>query len=145
MTKVQFYHNAADPLELACEFAAKAYAGGRRVALLVPDAETATQLDRMLWSMEPPAFIPHVLAGSALAFETPVIIGRADEAFDWPHDELLFNLADDVPTGFQRFRMVVEIVGESEGQKRPARARWMHYKNLGLPLQAFDAVRREAL
>ena len=145
MTKVQFYHNAADPLELACEFAAKAYAGGRRVALLVPDAETAAQLDRMLWSVEPSAFVPHVLAGSALAIETPVIIGRSDETVEWPHDELLFNLADDIPADFQRFRMVIEIVGESESQKRPARARWMHYKNLGHPLQAFDAVRREAL
>jgi DNA polymerase III subunit chi len=145
MPRVQFYHNAENPLALACELAERAFAGGRKVALRVPDGTAARQLDQLLWSFHQLAFVPHVMAGTPLAPETPVIIGRADAAAEWPHHEILFNLADDVPPGIEQFRMLIEIIGQDEAQKGPARARWKHYKSLDLPLQAFDAVRREAI
>ncbi|NMG15272.1 DNA polymerase III subunit chi [Aromatoleum bremense] len=145
MTRVQFYHNAENPLALACELAARAYSGGRRVAVRVPGAAAARELDQLLWSFDPLLFVPHVMADAPLAARTPVVIGDATRATAWPHAELLFNLADDIPPDFERFRMLVEIVGQGEAQKLPARARWTHYKQRELPLQAFDAVRREAL
>jgi DNA polymerase-3 subunit chi len=145
VTRVQFYHNAENPLALACELAVSAWGTGRKVALRVADAASARTLDQMLWTFDPLAFVPHVMAASPLASETPIIIGQADAATDWPHADMLFNLADDVPPGYQDFRIVVEIVGRSDAVRLPARARWMHYKQRELPLQAFDAVRREAL
>ncbi|MDT3669668.1 MAG: DNA polymerase III subunit chi [Aromatoleum sp.] len=144
-TRVQFYHNAEHPLALACEFAARAVAGGRKIALRVADEPMARELDRMLWNFDPLEFVPHVMADSPLAAETPVVIGRADAQQPWPETDMLLNLADDIPEGFERFRMLVEIVGQSETQKQPARMRWKHYKQQDLRLQAFDAVRREAL
>lgn len=144
-TRAQFYHNAEDPLALACELAARAFTAGRKVALRAPDAAAARRLDQLLWSAEPRAFVPHVTADSPLAPETPVVIGRADAVVDWPHADMLLNLGDDVPPDFERFRLVVEIVGGSEAAKRPARARWKHYRDRGVALQAFDAVRREAM
>ncbi|NMF89102.1 DNA polymerase III subunit chi [Aromatoleum petrolei] len=143
--RVQFYHNAENPLALACELAARAYGSGRKVALRTQDATSARQLDQLLWSFEQQSFVPHVMAGSPLAGETPVVIGHAEAPNEWPHTEILFNLADDVPPGYERFRMLIEIIGQNEAQKLPARARWMHYKQQDLPLQAFDAIRREAL
>ena len=144
-TRVQFYHNTGHPLSLACEFAARAFADGRKVALRVPDEAAAKQLDRMLWSFDPLEFVPHVMADSPLAAETPVIIGRADAAPRWPAADMLVNLAEDIPGDFERFRLLVEIVGQSEAEKLPARARWMHYRQRDLRLQAFDSERREAL
>lgn len=144
-TRVRFYHNAEEPIALACELAARAYASGRRVAVRLPDAAAARALDERLWSFDPLAFVPHVMAGSPLAGETPVVLGEAGSAAPWPHAEVLFNLAADVPPDFERFGLLVEIVGQDEAQKQPARARWLHYKQRELPLQAFDAVRREAL
>lgn len=145
MPRIQFYHNAADPLELACELVARACASGKRVAVRAPDAASARALDRLLWSADPQSFTPHVQAESPLAAETPVVIGRADAPINWPHGEVLFNLAHDVAPGFEDFRMVVEIVGQGEFDKQHARDRWRRYKQSDLPLQAFDAVRREAL
>ena len=144
-TRVQFYHNTSDPLALACELVGKAYAGGRHVALRVADDEMARQLDRRLWSFEQLSFIPHVMRDAPLASETPVLIGRAHDTGPWPHNDLLFNLAQVIPEGFDAFRMVIEIVGQSEAEKNPARARWMQYKSSGAPLQAFDSIRREAI
>lgn len=145
MTRVQFYHNAENPLALACELAARAYAGGRRVAVRVPGAAAARELDQLLWTFDPLMFVPHVMADAPQAPVTPVVIADAGRTIPWPHAELLFNLADDIPPDFERFRMLVEIVGQSEALKLPARARWTHYKQRELPLQAFDAIRREAI
>ncbi len=145
MTQVQFYHNAPDRLALARELIARAHASGRRIAARLPDASLARRFDQLLWTSEPLAFIPHVMSNSPLAAQTPVIIGLpgADEA--WPHTDILFNLADDLPAGVERFRVVVEIIGCGEAEKAPARARWMQYKARDLPLKAFDAEHRVAL
>lgn len=144
-TRVRFYHNTGNPLELACELVAKAYASGRRAAVRVANDEAARAFDDLLWSTEPRSFVPHVRRETPLAAETPVVIGTRDSTGAWPHHDLLFNLADDVPDDFDGFRMVVEIVGQGDVETASARARWMHYKNRGAPLQAFDSVRREAL
>lgn len=145
MTKVQFYHNTPDRLALACELVSRAHAGGRQVAVRVDDAAMARKLDLMLWTSEPLAFVPHVMNDSPLAAETPVQIATPGSDARWQHGDVLFNLAADLPPGFDGFRTVVEIVGQSEAEKAPARARWMQYKARELPLKAFDAERRVAL
>lgn len=143
--RVQFYHNTPDRLALAHELIARAHAGGRKAVVRLPDAVSARQLDQMLWTQVPLAFIPHVGIDSALAGETPVILATADSSARWPHEDMLFNLAEDLPREFGNFRLVVEIVGRSEAERLPARARWTAYKQQGLALKAFDAERREAM
>jgi len=144
MTSVHFYHNAGDPIELVCELASNAYRSGRKIVIISPDATHAQRLDRQLWTADPGSFIPHVMHGSPLAAETPIIIGLAGEK-EWPHNDLLFNLAVELPIAYERFRMLIEIIGRSEAERTPARARWMHYKQQQFPLKAFDAERRMAL
>jgi DNA polymerase-3 subunit chi len=141
---IQFYHNTVDRVALVCELLGNAQGNGRRAAVLCPDAALAQQLDNRLWTFPPGSFIPHVRAGSPLAAETPIVIGIAGTGVDWPHTDLLFNLGDEIPSGVERFRMVVEIVGHTEADRQPARARWKHYQNLQFPLKAFDAERRAA-
>ncbi len=144
-TRVQFYHNAVDPLALTRELLARALASGCRIAVRMPDAASANVLDRQLWVADPGSFLPHVMADSALAAETPVVLGPAGDNEHWPHHDILFNLASDVPPAYRQFRQLVEIVGCSETEKQPARARWLRYKREGLRLQAFDAELRTAL
>ena len=145
MTQVHFYHNAANPLGLTCELVARAFSGGRRVAIRTPESAGTKQLDDALWTFEHGSFIPHVLVGSPLEQETPVVLGHAEPVAGWPHQDLLFNLSPEVPTGFEDFRMVVEIVSQNEEDRLKARSRWMRYKSLGADLKAFDAVRRERM
>jgi len=144
MTSVHFYHNAENPTALVCELLGNAYRGRRKAVVISPDTVLAQQLDRQLWTADPRDFIPHVMYDSPLAAETPIIIGLAGEK-QWPHTDLLFNLATELPVACERFRMLIEIVGCSEAERAPARARWMHYKQQQFPLKAFDAERRMAL
>lgn len=144
-TRIQFYFNAESPLALACELIGKAYGGGHQMAVRAPDGATAHQLDQLLWTLNQQSFIPHVIADSKLAAQTPVIIDTADHPSPQSHGDMLFNLAAETPPDFSGFRLVIEIVSQREEDKQPARLRWNHYKSAGLRLQAFDAIRREAL
>jgi len=144
MTSVHFYHNAEDPISLACELLGNAYRSGRKAAIISPDTALAQRLDRQLWTADPGGFIPHVMSNSPLATETPIIIGLPGET-EWPHTDLLFNLATELPVACERFRMLIEIVGRNETERAPARARWVHYKQQQFALKAFDAERRTTL
>ena len=149
--RVQFYHNTPDPLTLACELVARAHDSGRKVVVRMPDEASAQVLDRMLWTHERLTFIPHVLQDSPLAGETPIVIASAADTSAavgkplWPHTDMLFNLAPDLPPAYPDFKLVVEIVSQREADKLPARARWTQYRERGLTLKAFDAELRVAL
>ncbi len=140
MTDVRFYHNAPDRLRVACVLTAKASGGGRRVSVFAPDGNVARHFDQMLWSFQPLAFVPHVAAGSPLAAETPVVIGTRLEAL--PDDDVLINLGDDLPDGFERFSLVIEVVGPSDPERQAARGRFRRYKEQGHALSAHDLNQR---
>ncbi|WP_153161690.1 DNA polymerase III subunit chi [Zoogloea sp. 1C4] len=140
MTDVRFYHNAPDRLRVACVLTAKASGGGRRVSVFAPDGNITRHFDQMLWSFQPLAFVPHVPAGSPLAAETPVVIGSRLDAL--PDDDVLINLGDDLPDGFERFSLVIEVVGPSDPERQAARGRFRRYKEQGHTLSAHDLNQR---
>lgn len=136
MTAVRFYHNAPDRLRAACAITAKAVAAGHKVVVYAPDEHTARRYDEQLWQQPAHGFVPHVSADSPLAERTPVLIAR--QLDNLPYDDLLLNLADELPAGFARFRQLVEIVAGDEAGRAAARSRWRSYKEHACPVQAFD-------
>lgn len=144
-TRVHFYHNTPDRLALAGELVGRALERGRKAAVRLPDAASLQRFDQLLWTREALSFLPHVPIDSPLAAETPVVLAAAGGDEAWPHADMLFNLAGDLPPGFDRFRLLVEIVGQNEADRLPARARWSTYKQRGCELKAFDAELRVAL
>lgn len=138
--EIRFYHNAPDRLRVACVLTAKASARGHKVSVFAPDNSTARHFDQMLWSFQPLAFVPHVAAGSPLAVETPVVIGNALDVL--LHDDVLVNLGGELPANFDRFRLVLEIVGPSEPERQAARHRYRSYKDRGYALSAHDLAQR---
>ncbi|MFV0664451.1 DNA polymerase III subunit chi [Denitromonas sp.] len=140
MTDIHFYHNAEDLLGVACHLAVRAFRSGRKVAVLLPDEAIARQLDQLLWTRPPMDFLPHTRFSSPLAADTPITLGDTPPAGGWPHDDVLINLAADVPPGYERFKMVVEVVGTDEAHKVPARNRWRHYAGAGLTPTAHNTA-----
>ncbi|MDQ7990374.1 MAG: DNA polymerase III subunit chi [Candidatus Dactylopiibacterium sp.] len=136
MTQVRFYHNAPDRLRAACAITTKAVAQGHRIVVFAPDAATARRYDAQLWTQQAQSFVPHVSIDSALAARTPVVI--TTRLAGLPHEDMLLNLADDLPDGFERFGQLVEIVAGDEAGVQAARARWRLYKAGNHPVQAFD-------
>ena len=118
MTRIDFYFNAEDKLQVACRLAGKALAQNKRLLIYAPQAETAQRVDRMLWTWPPTGFVPHCLAHDPQAAQTPVLIatdGDAPQAC-----EVLLNLSPEAPPHFERFERLLEIVAQ---RRRRARSR----------------------
>lgn len=129
MTEINFYTAVANPLVAAARLTGKAFAQGRRVRVLTPDAETTLLLDKMLWELPPESFVPHVTLASPHAGATPVIVDHAPT-----HDgvaDVLINLSAEPPSFFARFERLFEIVGQDDVISEAGRERWKFYKARG--------------
>ncbi|MGD9953081.1 MAG: DNA polymerase III subunit chi [Burkholderiales bacterium] len=136
MTRVDFYFNAADKLQVACRLAGKALAQGKRLLVYVPEPDAAQRLDRMLWTWPATGFVPHCAAHDPLAAETPVLIaGDADGVRD---AEVLLNLSHDTPPAFERFERLLEVVARDDGDRQAARGRYRFYRDRGYAIADHD-------
>ena len=136
MTSIDFYFNAEDRLQVACRLAGKAYAQKKKLLIYAPDGEQAQRLDRLLWTWQALAFVPHCFADDALAADTPVLIARGEDA---PAPcEVLLNLSPEAPPHFERFERLLEVVGAEEEERKGARARYAFYKQRGYAIANHD-------
>lgn len=131
----------------ACSIVAKAVRQGRRVVVHAPDAALAERFDTLLWTAQPLSFVPHVAADSPLAAQTPIVIASGLDNLPDPAtmNDVLLNLGDgvnnDLPEGFTRFKLLVEIVSTQETDRLQARQRWQTFKEKGLPITAYDLAK----
>lgn len=132
MTRIDFYTDANDRLQVACRLAAKAMAQKVRVLIYAPEGDVAAAVDRLMWTTPAIAFVPHVMAEHRLAAETPVVIARG--ADDVPHDQVLVNLDRNWPPAFARFQRLIEIVTREEEDRNAARERYRFYRDRGYPI-----------
>jgi DNA polymerase III subunit chi len=133
VTRIDFYHYADDKLRCACRLAAKAYSSAARLVVYSPDAQLLRRFDEALWAFQPTGFVPHCLAGAAVAAQTPIVLASSGEAL--PHHDVLLNLGDEWPPFFSTFERVLEIVTTDEGDKERARARYVFYKQRGYEIR----------
>ncbi|MDP1998409.1 MAG: DNA polymerase III subunit chi [Rhodoferax sp.] len=139
MTDVAFHFNAPDRLAYACRFLRKAVGLGAKV-LVTGSPGTLAQLDAALWSFSPVDFIPHCsLADDARLIEaSPVIF--SDSIQPSVHRQVLLNLADFVPEGFEEFARVIEIVDSDDEGRQLARNRWKFYTDRGYSITRHDLI-----
>ena len=132
MTEINFYTAVANPLSATARLVGKAYAQGRRVRVVTPDAATTAALDRLLWEQPVEGFVPHVTMTSPHVAVTPVIVDHS-----LTHEgaaDVLINLAAEPPAFFARFERLFEIVGQDEALAAAGRERWTFYKARGYPV-----------
>lgn len=133
MTRIDFYHYADDKLRFACRLAAKAYDQATRLVVYAPDARVLGEFDKALWTFQSTRFVPHAMAGTAIAAETPVILASSGE--NLPHHDVLLNLADEWPPFFASFERLLEIVAADDGDKAKARERYAFYRKRGYDIK----------
>jgi len=135
MTKVDFYIlPSAEPsarLDFACKLTEKAWRLGHRIYLHCSDATQREELDARLWSFKGESFVPHGLHEEDA--DTPVALGLGGDAGN--HQDLLVNLDLAVPTFFERFARVAEVVVEEPRIRQAARENFRFYRERGYPLQ----------
>ena len=144
MTEVAFHFNVPDKLAYACRLLRKATGAGSKV-VVTGESQQLRTLDTELWTFSALEFIPHCHAASADAqvlAASPVVL--ADTPRGTPHHEVLVNLGEGVPEGFERFERLIEVVSQDDGDRQRARARWKHYADRGYAIQRHDLAQRES-
>lgn len=136
MTSIDFYFNASDRLQVACRLAGKALAQKQGLLVYAPEADTASRIDRMLWTWPAIGFVPHCAVHERLAAETPVLIASGDETP--PGCPLLLNLAAACPPHFERFERLLEIVGADDEERKAGRERYRFYRERGYTISNHD-------
>lgn len=134
MPGIEFHFNAPDKLAYACRLLRKATAAGAKV-VVTADEGTLTRLDTQLWTFSQTDFIAHTHVHSAphigqLAL-SPVVLSADSAAPELPHHQVLLNLGDEMPAGFESYQRVIEVVSLDEVDRQRARVRWKTYTELG--------------
>lgn len=137
MTEVAFHFNAPERLSYACRLLRKAVGSGAKV-VVTGDADTLAELDAALWSFSATDFVPHcdLEAGPEVRACSPVILAAA--LASTPHQEVLLNLGQCVPEGFENYQRVIELVGTGDEERQRARVRWKQYTDLGYEIVRHD-------
>lgn len=117
---------------VACRLTEKAYLKGHRVYVHCTNQQDAEYLDEMLWAFKEDSFIPHNLQGEGPEPPPPVQIGFNKEPRGF--EDILINLAHDVPSFFMKFKRIMEIVSHNEQEKERSRAHYRIYKQRGCDL-----------
>lgn len=138
MTRIDFHSNVPDKIAYACRLARKALAANTQIVMLTDDASQLAELDAALWEFSAADFLPHVLAGDALAAHTPIILTDNDDA-DLPHRDLLVNLSRRTPNHVGQFKRMIEVISSNEEDAAAGRKRYVAYKQQDYPLTHFVA------
>ena len=142
MTEVSFHFNVPDRLAYACRLLRKATRAGARVAVTAP-GQTLSDLDRVLWTFDPIDFVAHrrLPAGEAVpARLSPTPVWLLDRVADAPDHDVLLNLGEEMPQGFESFERVIEIVSMSNQERHAARERWKHYSARGYAITRHEVA-----
>lgn len=137
MTEVAFHFNAPDKVGYACRLLRKAVGAGAAV-VVTADAALLDELDATLWTFSAVDFVPHCRAAApppVIAW-SPVVLTDSPRAA--PHHQVLVNLGDAVPEGFEMFERLIEVVTGDEADRQSARQRWKHYAARGYDIKRHD-------
>ncbi len=133
MTRIDFYHLQKAPLEqILPKLCEKAYATGKRIKILLGNAERVEFINSLLWTYSEESFLPHGSKRDGFAEEQPIFIS-ADETNE--NNALLLILADGAQIAVEKldaYERVLNIFdGNVETALNNARAYWKEIKSLG--------------
>lgn len=136
LIRVDFYLLASDQTDalwlVACRLLEKAYKRNHRVYVHCANQSEAEFLDDLLWSFRDDSFIPHNLIGEGPEPPPPIQIGFAKEPRGF--NDILLNLAPEIPMFHSKFKRIMELVSNQETEKEQSRIHYKEYRTKGYEL-----------
>lgn len=140
MTRIDFYvlgkAEAGGAEALACRLTEKIYKLGHSIYVHTGSEEQAQRVDALLWTFRAGSFVPHARRGDAGQEQVPVLIGSNAEPD--AHNQVLVNLAPEVPNFFSRFERVAEVVTADPDHRAQAREKFRFYRDRGYEMQTHN-------
>lgn len=134
MTEFSIHHGVPQTQPYLCRLLRKAYASRAEVAVLGQEREL-DNLSRQLWCVGELDFIAHASLHASQIERKYARIHFIDDLSKVTHQQLVINLLSQVPSGFERFDRVIEVVGQAEEERASARSRLRYYKERGYAIQ----------
>ena len=142
MTDIAFHFGAPDKWAYACRLLRKASGRGARVQVLVPEPMVA-KLDADLWAVAATEFVTHCTSAADNSVKSrSAVLLVSDMVDSIAPRQVLVNLGNVVPSQFDTFQRVIEVVSLDETDRLGARARWKRYTELGYPITRHDLALR---
>jgi DNA polymerase III subunit chi len=140
MTEIAFHVNAPDKLDYACRLLRATQKKSAQV-LVLGQIDALKSLSAKLWALSPTEFLPHCLADASaeVIAHSPIVLS-AELPKNAAESQVLLNIGAVLPTGFERFERLIELVGQDAADLQAARTRWKHYKDRGYALSRYDVV-----
>ena len=117
---------------LACRILEKAYKRGHRVFVYCADLKATNCLDELLWTYKDESFIPHNIQGEGPEPPPAIQIGHDEEPRGY--NDILLNMAPEIPIFYRKFNRLIEIVTNDEKSKEISRQHFREYKKQGFKL-----------
>lgn len=141
MTLADFYVLAGqapqDQMQFACRLLEKAIANNNRVLLHTDNQQQAQDLDALIWSFRPDAFIPHALLGASDApADCPVSISWQNDPGH--HHDVIINLSQEIPPFYSRFQRYIGIVVQHDQILKHTRQHFRFLSDRGYHIKTHD-------
>lgn len=137
MARIEFHFNAPALVPYACRLLRKVQGRGLRAQVIGHDS-TLGLLDQTLWTFSALDFLPHcgAQAEQGMRQASHVLLASTVQR-DW-HRQVLINLGDAIPEGFEGFERIIDVVTVDDLHRAMARERWREYARLGHELVRHD-------
>lgn len=140
--QVDFYiltDHAPDAVDLiTCRLLEKAYVRGHQVFVYCNTQQDAEALDEHLWTFQEDSFIPHHLQGEGPHPPPPIQIGYDKEPRGF--NDILLNRSTTIPSFFNKFRRIIEVIGAEEDAKATGRTHYRTYQTQGCHINTHQLV-----
>ncbi|MDH3327030.1 MAG: DNA polymerase III subunit chi [Gammaproteobacteria bacterium] len=143
MTQVDFYilKNAppAKAEHFVCQLAEKAFKKGHKIHIHTADNLQTERMDTLMWTYKDLSFLPHAIADSEEATQTPIHISHNSDRASIK--DVLINLKSEIPVFYEQFERVAEIVTGDPQQQQAARQRYRQYQQRGCTVISHEVSR----
>lgn len=143
MTRVAFHFNVEDRLHHSCRLVRKGIAAGSSMVVTGP-WDVLDQFDQDLWALSATEFLPHCRASDSDSLVQRSSLVLCESLSGIAARDVLVNLGQTVPAGYEAFSRVIEVVSNDEAELHPARLRWKNYVQAGSELVRHDLAARAA-
>ncbi len=134
MPRVDFYVLPENSRQerFACLMTHKVWSKNIPIFINTASQEMAESFDNLLWTYHDISFIPHEILNFNDTPGSPVTIGWQGNSPE--QNDVLLNLAPDIPTNVDRFARIIEIVAGDGSMRQQARNKYREYRERGYDL-----------
>ena len=121
-----------------CQLVEKVWKKGHSIYLHTNNPQDAQQLDNLLWTFRQHSFIPHSLANKQ---EIAAVKIGCEGWESQQKQDILINLAPTIPTHFNQFSRILEVLTDDPQIKQMGREHYKFYKQQNYSLNTHTIQR----